>query len=418
MSYQELRNGQKMQCEKEQLKIAESIALMPIGRFAEPAPMLGENSATRDVVAFLEENQNYNGVVIVSGGKKPLGLVMRDQLFAHLGKRYGVSVYYDRPVRRIMTSDCIIVDQQALVIDVCQLATQREAATLYDNVIITNQGRCVGMITIKKLLTLMNCNQVNVARGQASLLTQTSERIALITDQAQAIADLSVEAHRNAEQMNGYTDEGRLALNQALHEIDTIDQTVDHQMEIMNQLLEESKEIEPISQMIRQLADQTNLLAFNASIEAARAGVHGRGFAVVAEEVRKLADETNTAARQISSLLRQVLIKIDEADRCAQEAKNRSMSTRKVADQVHNAWIQIFGAIKISGEHVNGITGLAHDIAQESEELLQAIRVLVEQAQKTAGESATTAVTSSMSSEEEGPQGAFTTVMDELATGA
>jgi methyl-accepting chemotaxis protein len=139
-------------------------------------------------------------------------------------------------------------------------------------------------------------------------------------------------------------------------------------------LAKRSSEIRSISASIREIADQTNLLALNAAIEAARAGEQGRGFAVVADEVRKLAEKTTSATQEIEVLLGQVHLRIEQAVTKSGESLTEMHDAKRLSTETGEALAGIVESVTNVSQEIRNVAEMASDQQLLSTVILERIK--------------------------------------------
>jgi len=148
-----------------------------------------------------------------------------------------------------------------------------------------------------------------------------------------------------------------------------IAKVVRNSAENIEKLGESSKQIGEIISVIDDIADQTNLLALNAAIEAARAGEQGRGFAVVADEVRKLAERTTEATKQIANMIKGIQSETQEAVVAMNKGTEEVQSGIELADKAGESLQQILASTRDLMDMINQIAAASEEQSSTSEQI-------------------------------------------------
>ncbi|MFA6180487.1 MAG: PAS domain-containing methyl-accepting chemotaxis protein [Candidatus Methylopumilus sp.] len=144
------------------------------------------------------------------------------------------------------------------------------------------------------------------SQSQSEAANTMSSAVEKMTASIDLIAENAGEVRRVSDNSTSLAGEGGKIVRQVVEDMSRTNQSVMNTAQTMQQLGEQSDRIQNVVKVIKEIADQTNLLALNAAIEAARAGEQGRGFAVVADEVRKLAEKTGNSTQEIAGMVEEI----------------------------------------------------------------------------------------------------------------
>lgn len=138
-------------------------SIMVVGDIAKPVTTFTPDVEAREIVTYFHRNEHETGIVITEDNR-PVGLVMREKLFRRLATKYGVSLFWNRPISQVMDRHPLILDKSVSVENSSVLSMGRHAEQLYDLIIVTTEGRLHGGLTIQMVLNALTNWQMELAR--------------------------------------------------------------------------------------------------------------------------------------------------------------------------------------------------------------------------------------------------------------
>lgn len=237
----------------------------------------------------------------------------------------------------------------------------------------------------------------NAAQNEAAV--STAAAVEQMSASIRSVADSAAEVDRQCTTGLERSQEGNESLSRMIGEISRVEDSVSDIASTATVFIDSTRAITAMTREVRDIADQTNLLALNAAIEAARAGEQGRGFAVVADEVRKLAEKSAAAASEIDKVTRSLSEKSGHVEDAIGHGKASLLSSQEHLENVaevlgmaksevastHKGMSEISTAVQEQTVAVNEIARNIERIAQMAEENCVAVRHVGEEGRRLEG---------------------------------
>lgn len=233
---------------------------------------------------------------------------------------------------------------------------------------------------------------MEVAVGAEKQLNAVNETSAIVQQMSAGIQHMLENAKvavQSSENTASSAAEGSQMINKTIQQMINIEKTVTGSAEVVLNLGERSKEIGQIVDTISGIAAQTNLLALNAAIEAARAGEQGRGFAVVADEVRKLAEQSQEASQQIALLISEIQQDTHKAVLSMNEGTHQVKLGTEVAEIAGQAFDEIASLVNHVSSQVGEISDEIEQMALGSERIVSSVTDIFETSRDITGQTQT-----------------------------
>lgn len=303
--------------------------------------------------------------IVVIEERKPVGLLIKERIYAQLSTLYGPFLYPNKSVSTMMHRALLMVNENDTMLDVMQ-EIHRYQGDFGEHIVITANERVAGIISLDNffdLMTEIQKEESNKQMGSISNKVKDVTELAGIITRITSVANMHETKSMFAKEV---TCNGQHVLNEVVKRVHLINQISDDHMNHISRLESQMKKIFELLNGIHRISKQTNLLSLNATIEASRAGKEGAGFQVVANEVRCLSEEVDAAVSQITDYVTTSLAETNQTRETLEKSRKDFMESTALVKEMESHFLNLF---RLTEEMSSGMVDISENIRHVDEEV-------------------------------------------------
>ncbi len=239
--------------------------------------------------------------------------------------------------------------------------------------------------TVSGTAAQLSASSAQIAQSsqmQSEAAASTAAAVEQITVSINSVADNTEDVRKLSERSLKQTQQGNQSVTTMIGEIGHVQEAVNQIAGSVKEFVDSTRAIAGMTQQVKDIADQTNLLALNAAIEAARAGEQGRGFAVVADEVRKLAEKSAQSAREIDQVTNSLNQKSTHVEATVQAGLRSLQATQENIERVSTVLIEAGEAVTQSSHGVSDIAASVNEQSLASTEIARNVEKIAQMSEE------------------------------------